>query len=57
MQHHENQQTSARKAVPILRLALLAVCIGFLLYGFFSGGTQDVLTKAVNICTECVGLG
>lgn len=40
-----------------LRWALLAFGIFLLLYGFFTGGTQDVLTKAVNICTECVGLG
>lgn len=35
------------------------LCLGLvmLLYGFFAGGTADVLTKAINICTECVGLG
>lgn len=41
----------------ILRYYILAVSIVMLVYGFFSGGTADVLTKAVNICTECVGLG
>ncbi len=41
-----------RKQAVILGLAL-----ALLLYGFFTGGTADVLTKAVNICTECVGLG
>ena len=40
-----------------LRWVLLAVGIGILVYGFVAGGTVDVLTKAVNICTECVGLG
>lgn len=40
-----------------LRTALLVVGIVILIYGFFAGGTADVLTKAVNICTECVGLG
>lgn len=40
-----------------LRLALLAVGVGIFAYGFFAGGTSDVMTKAVNICTECVGLG
>ncbi|MBQ7330725.1 MAG: thioredoxin [Oscillospiraceae bacterium] len=44
-------------AVPILRVALLVIGIGVLMYGFLSGGTADVLTKAINICTECVGLG
>jgi len=41
----------------ILRWAMLCLAVGILVYGFFAGGTADVLTKAVNICTECVGLG
>lgn len=40
-----------------LRWALLVAAIVFAVYGFFTGGTNDVLTKAINICTECVGLG
>lgn len=40
-----------------VRLVLLCAAFGLILYGFFAGGTADVLTKAVNICTECVGLG
>lgn len=40
-----------------VRWVILGVGIGILLYGFFAGGTLDVLTKAINICTECVGLG
>lgn len=39
------------------RLTLLGVGIALFAYGFFAGGTADVMTKAVNICTECVGLG
>ena len=45
------------KKLLYLRLALLCVGIGVFVYGFFAGGTADVMTKAVNICTECVGLG
>lgn len=40
-----------------IRLALLGLAVAILVYGFFTGGTNDVLTKAINICTECVGLG
>lgn len=40
-----------------LRWALLGAAIVIAVYGFFAGGTNDVLTKAINICTECVGLG
>lgn len=41
----------------IARWAVLGVAVVLLVYGFFAGGTADVLTKAINICTECVGLG
>ena len=47
----------AVKPVAWVKWALLAVALGIFIYGFFAGGTVDVLTKAVNICTECVGLG
>ena len=40
-----------------LRCALLLAAAALALIGFLSGGTADVLTKAVNICTECIGLG
>ena len=40
-----------------VRYALLLAAAALALFGFFSGGTADVLTKAVNICTECIGLG
>ena len=41
----------------IARFVLVCAGIALLIYGFLAGGTADVLTKAVNICTECVGLG
>lgn len=39
------------------RLLALAAVVFLLVYGFVSGGALDVLTKAANICTECIGLG
>lgn len=41
----------------ITRLVVLGVAIAVLICGFAFGGYADVLTKAVNICTECIGLG
>lgn len=41
----------------VLRYVVLGIAVTLLIYGFMTGGTKDVLTKAVNICTECVGLG
>ena len=45
------------KAGTYLRYGFLVLAIAILVYGYFAGGTADVLTKAINICTECVGLG
>lgn len=36
---------------------LLVAAVGLILFGHLAGGWSDVLTKAVNICTECIGLG
>lgn len=47
----------AKTPLPWLRWALLVAAVGIFAYGLFAGGTADVLTKAINICTECVGLG
>ena len=40
-----------------MRFALLAVAVVFLCVGALNGGANDVLIKAINICTECIGLG
>ena len=41
----------------VLKLAVLVTAIGMIVGGWLAGGWVDVLTKAINICTECVGLG
>lgn len=50
-------KAASSKGLLAVRLVLVCVGIALLVYGFFAGGTADVLTKAINICTECVGLG
>ncbi len=53
-----NGQTQARgRNLWSVKTAILCCALVLMLYGWFTGGTEDVLTKAVNICTECVGLG
>ena len=46
-----------QKTVFIFRTALLVVAFALLIVGIVGGGMADVLSKAVNICTECIGLG
>ncbi|MBR2529382.1 MAG: thioredoxin [Blautia sp.] len=45
------------KSLVALQTALIAIAIGLIVVGVFNGSAQDVLYKAINICTECVGLG
>ncbi len=41
----------------IIRAALYALAVLFILLGVMNGGAWDVLVKAIRICTECIGLG
>ena len=40
-----------------IRLTILVLALTFIVIGSFNGGISNVLQKAVNICTECIGLG
>lgn len=50
-------KTCKQTGIRIVRYAILVLALATVVYGLATGGWQDVLTKAVNICTECVGLG
>ncbi len=51
------ESTQDNRVVTIVRIALAAVAIIFMVAGILNGGMADVLSKAANICTECIGLG
>ena len=44
------RKMNKRGSVTVLAAMLLAA-------GMLNGGMRDVLMKAINICTECIGLG
>ncbi len=49
---------SAKKSiVNAIRIAIAVISIVLIAIGVLNGGMRDVLVKAVNICTECIGLG
>lgn len=50
---HTNQ--SAR--IPAIRIVLFGIAVLFIVLGVMNDGWYDVLVKAINICTECIGLG
>lgn len=39
------------------RIVVVVIAVAFVIVGIFNGGARDVFIKAVNICTECIGLG
>lgn len=48
---------SRRKHLSTLRFFIFAAAVALFTLGLCTGGAADVLTKAINICTECIGLG
>ena len=47
----------SKRLLLCIRLTVLVVGIVFVVLGVLNGGANDVLQKAVRICTECIGLG
>ena len=38
-------------------MIIAATAVALIVLGVMNGGMFDVLVKAINICTECIGLG
>ncbi len=53
---HQNRSKRNKKLL-IIRLSIIVVAVGLIIHGIINGGASDVLQKAINICTECIGLG
>ena len=47
----------SQKQTNALRVILFAVAIVFILAGLFRSEAGIVLTKAIHICLECIGIG
>lgn len=46
-----------RAQSPILRIVVLMMGIGFMIFGCMRGELPVVLGKAITVCLECIGLG
>ena len=51
------QEIKKTLAINITRGVLIGVSLVLIVVGLFDGSVEDVLQKAINICTECIGLG
>lgn len=52
-----SKAVSSEKVLLGVRIAVLLVAVAFIIWGITNGGARDVFIKAINICTECIGLG
>lgn len=52
-----SQKRAAGRSVLPARIAVGALAAVLIAAGAFNGGMRDVWIKAINICTECIGLG
>lgn len=52
-----NKSKESTKILFYVRLIVIAAAAFLVVAGVCTGGMSDVLAKAINICTECVGLG
>jgi hypothetical protein len=57
VKEYVKKDCGCRKKAIITRCIVLAITVALLVLGIAGGGMTDVLSKAVNICTECIGLG
>ena len=56
----KKQDTNYNKTNPMKlkqTFTMLAAALALIVLGVLNGGLRDVLVKAVNLCTECIGLG
>ena len=54
---NEDEPPIKNRLTLIARCVIPVVAIVFIILGVSNGGMNDVLQKAVRICTECIGMG
>ena len=55
--HARPEKQRAPAASGKVRFVVFVCAVAFIVLGILNGGLHDVLVKAIQICTECIGLG
>lgn len=50
-------ESRTSKNVKVIRIGLIALAAAMILLGLWRQENTTVMTKAVNICLECIGIG
>lgn len=53
----KSAEDAGNRKMVILQSVVIAAAVFFIAAGIWNGSMHDVLIKAINICTECIGLG
>ena len=53
----EKKEIDSKKWIFWTRIALFAVAIVCIITGASNGGLNAMFVKAINICTQCIGIG
>lgn len=54
---HAGNAAAQSASIRVAQAILLLISVVLIVLGVINGGMRDVLVKAINICTECIGLG
>ena len=56
-QNKPSEKTSKKANLIVISAVLLLAAALLIALGVLNGSLNDVLMKAINICSECIGLG
>ena len=54
---YQYQKNNYKFVLNIARSVIILIAVALIIVGSFDGSAKDMLQKAINICTECIGLG
>ena len=54
---YQYQKNNNKLVINIARSVIILIAVALIIVGSFDGSAKDMLQKAINICTECIGLG